>query len=212
MKRWTPRGARAPRGGGTEASAASVTSARRVFRMNCEIHQLAPLRCEAFQAKETLRAVLHTILFARTLGVVRARDVDSELFDLTYTTCGDPAVERHVEERLDALVRWLAPGLLGLPVDLQIVQLREEVAPFYETVFAETGDPRELVRDPHTIVRGQPLAPDIGPRAEKLATLCVLLVIAATARPLQHEMLLRVLDDVLPAATRSACSCVSAAS
>ena len=76
--------------------------------MNCEVFSLAPLRCEAFQAKETLRAVLHTILFARTLGVVRARDVDSELFDLTYTTCGDPAVERHVEERLDALVRWLA--------------------------------------------------------------------------------------------------------
>ena len=76
--------------------------------MNCEVFSLAPLRCEAFQAKETLRAVLHTILFARTLGVVRARDVDSELFDLTYATCGDPAVERHVEERLDALVRWLA--------------------------------------------------------------------------------------------------------
>ena len=76
--------------------------------MNCEVFSLAPLRCEAFQAKETLRAVLHTILFARTLGVVRPRDVDSELFDLTYATCGDPAVERHVEERLDALVRWLA--------------------------------------------------------------------------------------------------------
>lgn len=63
-----------------------------------------------------------------------------------------------------ALVRWLAPGLLGLPVDLQIVQVSDEVTPFYETVFAETGDPRELIRDPHTVVRGQPLAPDIGVR------------------------------------------------
>lgn len=107
MKRWTPRGARAPRGGGTEASAASVTSARRVFRMNCEIHQLAPLRCEAFQAKEVMRAVLHTVLFTRALGVVRPRDVDCELFDLSYATCGDPGVDAAVEERLDALQAWL---------------------------------------------------------------------------------------------------------
>jgi hypothetical protein len=59
--------------------------------MNCEVFSLSPLRCEPFQVKEVLRAVLHTILFSRTLGVVRPRDVDSELFDLTYATCGDQA-------------------------------------------------------------------------------------------------------------------------
>mmetsp|Transcript_10464 Transcript_10464/g.25597 ORF Transcript_10464/g.25597 Transcript_10464/m.25597 type:complete len:94 (+) Transcript_10464:105-386(+) len=75
--------------------------------MNCEIFALSPLRAEAFQVKEVLRAVLHTILFSRTLGVVRPRDVDSELFDLTYATCGDPGVERRVEEKLDALIVWL---------------------------------------------------------------------------------------------------------
>ena len=75
--------------------------------MNCEIHQLAPLRCEAFQAKEVMRAVLHTVLFTRALGVVRPRDVDCEMFDLSYATCGDPAVDAAVEARLDALQAWL---------------------------------------------------------------------------------------------------------
>ena len=76
-------------------------------KMNCEVFSLSPLRCEPFQVKEVMRAVLHTILFSRTLGVVRPRDVDSELFDLTYATCGDPGVERTLEEKLDALVAWL---------------------------------------------------------------------------------------------------------
>ena len=101
--------------------------------MNCEVFSLAPLRCEAFQAKETLRAVLHTVLFSRTLGVVRARDVDSELFDLTYTTCGDPAVESHVEERLDALVRWLAKQDRGKDTHAQVC------LSFYETKDKKTG-------------------------------------------------------------------------
>ena len=64
--------------------------------MNCEIHQLAPLRCEAFQAKEVMRAVLHTVLFTRALGVVRPRDVDCEMFDLSYATCGDEGVDAAV--------------------------------------------------------------------------------------------------------------------
>ena len=75
--------------------------------MNCEIHQLAPLRCEAFQAKEVMRAVLHTVLFTRALGVVRPRDVDCEMFDLSYATCGDEGVDAAVEARLDALQAWL---------------------------------------------------------------------------------------------------------
>jgi hypothetical protein len=54
-----------------------------------------------------MRAVLHTVLFTRALGVVRPRDVDCEMFDLSYATCGDPAVDTAVEARLDALQAWL---------------------------------------------------------------------------------------------------------
>jgi hypothetical protein len=76
--------------------------------MNCEVFNLSPLRCEAFQAKETLRAVTHTILLARALGPCAPVDVDSALFVLTYVTCGDADVERVVEARLGAFASWVA--------------------------------------------------------------------------------------------------------
>ena len=59
-----------------------------------------------------------------------------------------------------ALIRWLAPGLLGLPVDLQVVQVQDEVAPFYDTVFEGAGDGLGLIRDPYTGVRARPLVPE----------------------------------------------------
>lgn len=77
--------------------------------MNCEVFTLPPLRCEARQAKEALRALTHTILLARALGPCAPSDVDSALFpDLTYVTCGDADVERVVEARLGAFASWTA--------------------------------------------------------------------------------------------------------
>ena len=60
------------------------------------------------------------------------------------------------------LVRRLAPGLLGMPVDLQMVQTSREVPPFFEGVFrAEDHEQGEfLLNDPSIIVRGRPLYPD----------------------------------------------------
>ena len=67
------------------------------MRFSPKLHRSANLGCR-----------FTVILFARIFGVVRARDVHSELFDLNYTACGDLEAWNHVEERLDALVRWLA--------------------------------------------------------------------------------------------------------
>ena len=75
--------------------------------MNCEIHNLPPLRCEAFQATECVRALVHTVLFTRALGVVFPVDKECELFDITYVTVGDPSVSRVVELRLVELAAWL---------------------------------------------------------------------------------------------------------
>ena len=75
--------------------------------MNCEIHALPPLRCEHFQAPDVCRAVLHTVLFTRALGVVRPRDTQSELFDLTYCTCGDDDVHARIEGKVERLRGWL---------------------------------------------------------------------------------------------------------
>ena len=78
-----------------------------VLAMNCEIHQLSPLRVSPADAADALRAVLHTILFARTLGAVRPREATCASSGARYVTCGDAGVERLVEDRLDALLAWI---------------------------------------------------------------------------------------------------------
>jgi hypothetical protein len=66
----------------------------------CEIHSLPELTVESYQLREVLRCVLHTVLFQRALGLVRPREVASDLFDVSYATCGDASAERLVEERI----------------------------------------------------------------------------------------------------------------
>ncbi|KAG2719898.1 hypothetical protein I3843_02G007400 [Carya illinoinensis] len=52
--------------------------------MNCEVCQLKELEVEHFEIGEVLRCILHTIVFHRALGLVRPKDVDLELFEITY--------------------------------------------------------------------------------------------------------------------------------
>jgi hypothetical protein len=63
------------------------------------------------------------------------------------------------------LIRWLAPGLLGVPTDLQLVKVSKTLPPFFEGVFREESE-REpegfLLNDPYTKVRGRPLNLAIG--------------------------------------------------
>lgn len=56
------------------------------------------------------------------------------------------------------LLRWLAPQLLGLPLDLRLVGVSETAPAFYEGMFrAEDYTSRELIlNDPYTVVRGRP--------------------------------------------------------
>ncbi|XP_065632079.1 uncharacterized protein LOC112033099 [Quercus suber] len=54
--------------------------------MNCEVCQLKDLEVEHFEIREVLRCILHTIVFHRALGLVRPKDVDLELFDVTYVS------------------------------------------------------------------------------------------------------------------------------
>ncbi|KAG6408193.1 hypothetical protein SASPL_131197 [Salvia splendens] len=72
--------------------------------MNCEICQLKELDVEHFEIHEVLRfdcRILHTILFHRALGLVRPKDIDLELFEITYVQCGDVELERKVDEKID---------------------------------------------------------------------------------------------------------------
>ncbi|KAJ7554530.1 hypothetical protein O6H91_06G144700 [Diphasiastrum complanatum] len=82
---------------------------------------------EPQQVREVLRCILHTIMFNRALGLVRPRDIDSELFEkITYAAtidlillhynfptltkkvqCGDATYEKLVEEKIDHLIAWV---------------------------------------------------------------------------------------------------------
>lgn len=66
------------------------------------------------------------------------------------------------------LVRWFAPGLLGIPVDLQLVRVAKEVPPFFDGVFRreDLESSNFLLQDPHVLVRVHPFYPvkkDLGP-------------------------------------------------
>jgi lysophospholipase L1-like esterase len=60
------------------------------------------------------------------------------------------------------LIRWLAPGLLGVPRDLQLVSVSKEVPPFYDGVFrdADYESKEFILRDPLLVNRAHPLFDD----------------------------------------------------
>ena len=74
---------------------------------NCEIIELPTLDIEPYQVTEVLRCLLHTITFNRALGAVSPRDVDSELFDLTWVTCGDTEIDARVESKVSTVQAWV---------------------------------------------------------------------------------------------------------
>lgn len=59
------------------------------------------------------------------------------------------------------VIRWLAPDLLGIPTDLQLVQSSKTLPPFYEAIFrTEDLQSKEFIlQDPRTRVRAKPLFP-----------------------------------------------------
>ncbi|GMH06429.1 hypothetical protein Nepgr_008269 [Nepenthes gracilis] len=75
--------------------------------MNCEVCQLKELEVEHFEIREVLRCILHTIMFHRALGLVRPKDVDLQLFDITYVQCGDVELEKKIDEKIDQFLCWV---------------------------------------------------------------------------------------------------------
>jgi lysophospholipase L1-like esterase len=66
------------------------------------------------------------------------------------------------------LIRWFAPQLLGIPVDLQSVRVGKTLPPFFEGVFRreDFATSEMILSDPYTRVRNRPLLPEsfgIGP-------------------------------------------------
>ncbi|XP_009392492.2 autophagy-related protein 101 isoform X2 [Musa acuminata AAA Group] len=75
--------------------------------MNCETCQLKELVVEPPEIREVLRCILHTILFHRALGLVRPKDVECELFDITYVQCEDHELEKKIDEKINQFIGWV---------------------------------------------------------------------------------------------------------
>jgi lysophospholipase L1-like esterase len=56
-------------------------------------------------------------------------------------------------------VRWFAPQLLGIPIDLQSVRVSEKIPAFYEGIFRSTNSKEFLLKDPYIRVRAKPFLP-----------------------------------------------------
>uniref|UniRef100_A0A0E0BS79 Autophagy-related protein 101 n=1 Tax=Oryza glumipatula TaxID=40148 RepID=A0A0E0BS79_9ORYZ len=62
---------------------------------------------EQDEIKDVLRCILHTIFFHRTLTLVRPKDVDCDLFEITYVQCGLPDLEKEVDEKINQFIAWV---------------------------------------------------------------------------------------------------------
>lgn len=60
------------------------------------------------------------------------------------------------------IIRWVAPELLGISKDLQLVQIDKKVPPFFENIFRteDYNSQSYLINDPITRVRAVPFYPD----------------------------------------------------
>jgi autophagy-related protein 101 len=84
------------------------------------------------QLREILRCLIHTIVFNRTLGYVKPRDVDSELFDITYVKCDDPEIEAKVETSISDICSSVdrRPADHAVQLCLAFYELRKKAAWF----------------------------------------------------------------------------------
>ncbi|XP_034585970.1 autophagy-related protein 101 isoform X4 [Setaria viridis] len=75
--------------------------------MNCETCQLKELELEQTEIRDVLRCILHTIFFHRTLSLVRPKEVDCKILEITYVQCGLPELEKEVDEKIDLFTAWV---------------------------------------------------------------------------------------------------------
>ncbi|KAK9837832.1 hypothetical protein WJX74_005939 [Apatococcus lobatus] len=98
---------------------------------SCETTSLPVLEVEHHQIREVLRCLLHTIIFSRALGRVQPKEIESELVDITYVSCGDAAVEQKVEDKISHFSTWVEkhPSNFG-QVCLSFYEVRQRAGLF----------------------------------------------------------------------------------
>jgi len=84
--------------------------------MNFELVELESLEVEAYQVKEVLKVLLHSIVFQRALGECGVRDCESDLLDIAYVQCDSQPISQQVEEYAEAFSSALQPA--GQPTEV----------------------------------------------------------------------------------------------
>ena len=92
--------------------------------MNCEVISLDPLEVDPLHFKEVLKLLLHSVVFQRALGEPKFKDVNSELFAITYVRCDSALVERTVEDETEKLSNALADKSNAEGNNTQTIQIR----------------------------------------------------------------------------------------
>ncbi|KAL3378490.1 hypothetical protein AABB24_004420 [Solanum stoloniferum] len=72
--------------------------------MNCEVFKLKELDVEQFEIQDVLQCILHTIMFHRASGLIYPKNVDLELFEITYMQCNDVVIERKIDEKITQFI------------------------------------------------------------------------------------------------------------
>lgn len=143
---------------------------------NCETFNLPVLEVEPHQVKEALRCVLHSIIFNRALGYVQPKDVESELFDVTYVHCGDQEVDKKVEAKLNEFCTFIERKPAELhQLSLSFFELRKKQAWFGtqdERLFWEQWCVNVMVLQPDVALQQQGGHPGLAQvRAQRQARL-----------------------------------------
>ena len=72
--------------------------------MNHEIVEMEPLECEAYQTKEVLKVLLHSIVYQRALGECRFCECESNLLiGVPYVRCSSHAICQRVDDCVENL-------------------------------------------------------------------------------------------------------------
>lgn len=81
--------------------------------MNVHEHVLESMLLPQYQVKEVTKCLLHTIVHARALGLIRPTEVESDMIGVTYMSCGVDSVDEAVKtcaENFSKSLRLSGPG------------------------------------------------------------------------------------------------------
>ncbi|KAN0039219.1 hypothetical protein ACTA71_001413 [Dictyostelium dimigraforme] len=72
--------------------------------MNTKQHFLKEISLQYPQLKEVVQCILHSILFQRSLGTVRPKDITLDCVDFSYVKSDDPSSSKHIEDKSEELI------------------------------------------------------------------------------------------------------------